>query len=181
MSVTGQYWRLSAEEWSRLEPYLEAEVGTDYWREGDQAFVDSLQIEWVDTDRTLDLQKEWHILHCLLTDRWEKPGEIMPAPPPLGNAVWGGTSTPFEAHDGMVRYLLPPEVREVADALSKISVDELLSKVDMDVVREAGVYSWGPESVFEQVEVVVREELTGLVGFFAEAARANNVVVLALL
>lgn len=34
MSVTGHYWRLNDDEWAQLEPYLAAETGTDFYREG---------------------------------------------------------------------------------------------------------------------------------------------------
>ena len=180
MSITADYWRLTAEEWARLEPYLEAEPNTDFWSEGEQTFCDLIAEEWTESDRYLDLQKEWHIIHCLLTDRWEKPGEITPVPPPLGNAIRGGTETPFEAHDGMVRYLMPIEVNEVADALSGISVDQLLSNVDIDVVRNANIYSYGTDAEISEVELCVREALPRLIDFFAAAARENNIVVLAL-
>lgn len=180
MSVTGSYWRLNADEWAQLEPYLTAKPGTDFYREGEQAFVGLISPEWMETDRYLDLQKEWHLLHCLLTGRYEPPGEITPAPPPMGNAVRGGTPTPFEAHDGMTRYLLPPEVREVASALSQVSVDEIVAGIDIDLVRRSDVYSWGPDSELWQVEAVVREELPRLISFFEAASREDQVVVLAL-
>ena len=120
MSVTGHYWRLTSKEWSRLEPYLNASTGTAHWREGEQAFVDLISPEWMETDRYLDLEKEWHLLHALLTGRWENPSKMTPVPPPLGNAIRGGTETPYDAHDGMTRYLLPAEVQDVAHALAQI-------------------------------------------------------------
>ena len=64
MSVTASYWRLGREEWSRLEIYLTAQPGTEIWREGEQAFVSLISEERMASDRYLDLQTEWHILHC---------------------------------------------------------------------------------------------------------------------
>ena len=80
----------------------------------------------------------------------------------------------------MTRYLRPDEVEAVAAALADISVDQLLARVDIETVRTAGIYRWGPDADLEQVEWVVRDDFPRLVNFFTAAALEHNFVILSL-
>lgn len=90
----------------------------------------------------------------------------------------GGTPTPFD--EGNIRYLLPPEVREVASALARLSIDKVVAGIDIDLVRRSDIYSWGPDSELESVEISVCEYLPQLVAFFVAAALEDQLVILAL-
>jgi len=82
----------------------------------------------------LSLEKSWQIIHYLLT------GHIDQAPPPLGNAVLGGEEIGEERDYGRVRFLAPLQVREVREALSAISIDDLFRRFDIESLRAAKVY-----------------------------------------
>jgi hypothetical protein len=131
--------------------------------------------------RYLSIEKDWHALHCLLTGRVTSPSEIPPAPAPWGHVVLGGTETPFDATYGKVRYLTPVEVGEVADALGQISVDDLRARFDPVAFTEAEVYpnprpgGWDIGELEPLLWVYPQ-----LVGFFRDAAREGNVVLLSL-
>ena len=87
------------------------------------------------------LEKYWHALHFLLTgdDSLDPPG---PVPPPRGNVVLGGAATPLETGYGPVRYLNPQEVREVADVLCAIPVEELQRRFNAENFNDRRIYSY---------------------------------------
>jgi Domain of unknown function (DUF1877) len=55
----------------------------------------------------------------------------------MGNVVMGGTETQIDTTYGKVRFLKPEEVREVANALSQISVKDLRARFDPIAFTEA--------------------------------------------
>jgi hypothetical protein len=88
--------------------------------------------------------------------------------------------TPFDATYGSkVRYLTPDEVREIAAALRGISADDLRARSDPAAFTEAKVYpnprpgGWDLGELEPLLEVYPR-----LVGFFEEAARLDQIVLL---
>jgi hypothetical protein len=93
--------------------------------------------------------------------------------------VIGGTETPLDATYGKVRFLKPGEVRAVSDALSRISVQDLRARFDPIAFTEAEVYpnprpgGWDLEQLESLLAVYPQ-----LVGFFQDAAREGNVVLL---
>jgi Domain of unknown function (DUF1877) len=92
------------------------------------------------SDRYSTIDKDWHALHVLLTGEISSPSDIKPFPPPSGNMVIRGTETPFDGTYGKIRFLKPEEVREVAGALSQITVQELQARFDPFAFTEAEVY-----------------------------------------
>ena len=108
-------------------------------------------------DRYLFMGTDWHALHFLLTGDSELESHPLP-PPPLGNVVRGGTETPWPCTYGHVRSLTPDEVRAVANALTKISVEELRARFSVASFNAAQIYPHGKrarwtaeaaESIFE--------------------------------
>ena len=71
----------------------------------------------------LDIERAWNAIHFLLN------GEELPEPgavaPPLLNVVYGGEEIGEDIGYGSARFLLPQQVRELADALQDISADEI--------------------------------------------------------
>jgi hypothetical protein len=82
----------------------------------------------------LSIEKSWQVIHYLLT------GRIDQAPPPLGNAILGGDEIGEERDYGRVRFLTPVQVREVAEALSAVSRDDLFRRFDVEGMKAAKVY-----------------------------------------
>jgi hypothetical protein len=181
MGIEASYRRVTPQEWARLEHFLDDVESLDpvecYEAYAGVADTDELRA----SERYLGIDKHWHALHCLLTGQITSPSETSQAPPPLGNVVLGGTETPFDATYGKVRYLTPVEVREVADALAKISVEDLRERFDPVAFTEAEVYpsprpgGWGTSQLQPLLWVYPQ-----LVGFFRDAAREGNVVLLSL-
>lgn len=179
MGVEASYRRITPVEWENvLSLFLKenalsgADLETAYT---EFAYSDEL----MSSERYLSLEKDWHALHALLTGDVSNPSKIKPFPAPLGNVVMGGTETPIDSTYGKVRFLTPNEVREVADALSKIAVDELASRFDPIQFTKAEVYpnprpgGWNSD---ELEPVVFR--YSQLVRFFNEAQQAGNVVLI---
>ena len=124
------------------------------------------------------LEKEWHALHFLLTgDASLEPPS--PVPPPLGNVVQGGTPTPLEATYGPVRYLRTQEVREVADALGAIPVEELQRRFNAQIFNEREIYPMpGPGGWDEEDLELLLEMYPEFVQFFRRAAEAGDVLLI---
>jgi len=129
-------------------------------------------------DRVLCVGTDWHALHFLLTGDSELKPHPLP-PPPLGNVVQGGTETPWPCTHGHVRSLLPNEVRAVADALSKISVEELRSRFSVASFNAAQIYPhpgrarWTDEDAESVFEIYPR-----VVEFFRSADRDGDMILL---
>jgi len=180
MGIDANYRRITAAEWDQLRPFLESDEALDEWGEGYEAYANVADTDELrSSDRCLSIDKDWHALHVLVTGEMSSPSEIQPVPPPLGNLVMGGTETPFDAGHGKVRFLTPDEVREVADALSRISVEDLRARFDPVAFTRAKVYptprqgGWDIEAL-EPLLFTYRQ----LVGFFRDAAREGNVVLI---
>jgi hypothetical protein len=179
MGVEASYRRITPAEWERVHRLAFGEnalAGVAL----EKAYLEfAYSDELMSSNRYFSVDKDWHALHVLLTGDTSNPSEIQPFPPPLGNVVIGGTETPIDATYGKVRFLTPDEVREVADALEKISTEELMSRFDPEAFNEAKVYpnprpgGWDSDQL-ESLEYYYPK----LVAFFREAAREGDVVLL---
>ena len=116
------------------------------------------------------------MLHFLLTGDAELQPHPLP-PPPLGNVVQGGTETEWECTYGNVRSLAPEEVKAVADALSRISVEELRSRFSAAAFGDIDIYPQGSEWTEEDAQSVF-DIYPQVVGFFQAAARDGDMILL---
>jgi hypothetical protein len=181
MSIEASYRRITVNEFARLQRDRKAAdaffgLNLDDLDDPDKLLARMRELE--SSDRYLGIGKDWHALHFLLTG----DGELRPhapAPPPLGNVVQGGTETKWECTYGNVRSLAPEEVKRVAEALEKISVEELRSRFSVASFNAAQIYPHGrraawtedeAESVFESYPLVVE--------FFQAAARDGEMILL---
>lgn len=116
----------------------------------------------------LNLEKSWHVIHYLLT------GSIDQAPPPLGNAVLGGEEIGEDRDYGRVRFLTPPQVREVAKALSAISNDDLFRRFDIESMTAVKVYPRPDHTDREWVQ----HYFNLLCRYYSDAVAAGNAMLL---
>jgi hypothetical protein len=116
----------------------------------------------------LNLDKAWHGIHFLLT------GRIDEAPPPLGNAILGGTEIGEDLGYGPARYLTPEQVREVAQALAAITREEFARRLDPQRIRQAGVYALEGETTAEYCV----EYFEKVVAYYRDAASKGNAMLL---
>jgi len=121
-----------------------------------------------DDEKSLSLEKSWHVLHYLLT------GTAGDAPPPLGNAILGGKKIGGDVGYGPARFLTPAQVREVAEALAATSKDELIRRYDVAAMERAKIYTFRGEDVMEDGLYYFDK----LAEYYAEAAELGNGVLL---
>jgi hypothetical protein len=126
--------------------------------------------------KSFSLQKDWHVLHYALNGTTEA-GEG-----PLGEAILGGKEIPDlkgVKDYGPLRYLDPPQVKDVAKALAGVDPQSLLARLDAKDAKAKQIYlahtlkkpaewSYLPE-LFEQFR-----------DFYADAARSGNGMLLAI-
>jgi hypothetical protein len=188
------YWRVTPEEFARLQcdakaaesffwPSLE-ELLEEMIRHvealGDLEKLPGRRQEQEGGDRILVIGPFWHALHFLLTGDSELKPHPLP-PPPLGNVVQGGTPTQWPCKHGHVRSLMPDEVRAVADALSKISVEELRSRFSIASFNAVHIYPrpgracWTDEDAEPIFEIYPR-----VVEFYRSAARDGDMILFSL-
>jgi len=184
MSIEASYRRVTAQEFAKLKSDPKAAssfFGTnldDLDLDNPEALLAKLQ-EQESSDRYLGIGGDWHALHFLLTGDGELGEHGTPPPPPLGNVVQGGTETEWDCTYGHVRSLTPDEVRAVADALGKISVDELRSRFSVESFNAAKIYPHGRRArwTVDEAESVF-ETYPRLVEFFQLAAKDGDMVLL---
>ena len=122
----------------------------------------------------------WHALHFLLTGDSELKPHPLP-PPPLGNVVQGGTPTQWPCKCGHVRSLMPDEVRAAADALRKISVEELRSRFSVASFNAAHIYPRPGRAFWTDGDAEpIFEIYPRVVEFYRSAARDGDMILLSL-
>jgi hypothetical protein len=178
MGMRATYRRLSTVEFQSLcadsalaDTYFGWDIDDDD-DDGLDAYIARYENE--SNSRYLDIQKAFHGLYFLLTGDADMKPEVISTP--LGKAVEGGTNTEWEATYGMVRYLTPQEVNEVDTALKQISEAEFRNRYTPEAFQIAAIYPggiWTTNSINELLAVFRKVR-----GFFAEAARAGEVVLL---
>jgi hypothetical protein len=102
------------------------------------------------SNRCVDIDKTWHIIHFLLTGTLEG-GEW-----PLSGAVLGGTPLcPSEIGYGSIRYLTPHEVGEVTAALALIPPDDLAQRLDLETLQELDIYPGVGTSTADELDYIL--------------------------
>ena len=122
-------------------------------------------------DRHLDIDKSWHLIHCLLTGTgWE-------GKEPLRSAVLGGDEIGDEDEGyGPARAMTPAKVREVSEARSALSPEALWSRFDEELVEELEIYpGWNGDAQDRDYVLGHYEKLRA---FFKVAAAENAAMIL---
>ena len=163
MSMMGIFIPLSAQE---LEKYVKDSTLFDLML--DDALDEEENPDW------LDIEKSWDGLSFLLTG--VGPDEIAKAAPPLSWMIFGAhvLDPDQDLGYGPASYLTPQEVKELAAALSGISIPQLKANYDSAKMNELELYpnNWDDEGIdfllphFEQLKK-----------FYAKAAANNQAVV----
>ena len=177
MSIEASYRRVTPEEFARLQgdaKAAESFFGTNLEDLDDPGKLMARMQEQESSDRYLGIGTDWHALHFLLTGDGELKPHPLP-PPPLGNVVQGGTETQWSCTYGHVRSLTPDEVRAVADALGKISVDELRSRFSVASFNAAQIYPHGRRARWTEEDAeTVFEIYPRVVEFFSSQRLATG-------
>jgi hypothetical protein len=126
----------------------------------------------------LSLYKDWHILHYLLTGKsWE------PVSSSVDSAIMGGTEIPDVQGVmgyGPVRYLSTTQVREVAEALSQVPIEQRIESFNPQAAEAAEVYSanFGKDEFGEDDKDGLLRYFHLLRDFYRDAAAKGNAMLL---
>jgi hypothetical protein len=124
----------------------------------------------------VDLEKDWHALHFLLSADPSMDPEHLPNDP-LHNVVLGGHPTKFGDGDNPVRCLEVNEVSDIARELAKVSVGDLRRRFSAKAFNEEEIYPNPSPGGWTRREVEsVFKIYPKLVRFFQKAAAAREVV-----
>ncbi len=96
---------------------------------------------------SVSLEKAWHGLHYLLT------GEVWEGHDALGFLLAGGEQL-GDDEESPVRWFTPEETKQIHQALSGISDDELWSRFDADEMQQRDIYP----GIWDEPEEDLREE-----------------------
>lgn len=126
-------------------------------------------------DVALEMDKEWHGIHYLLT------GEPWSAQGILGQVVLGGTEFGSDIGYGPARYLSPRQVSEIAAALKNLSIEQFKSRYAPKAMMKAEIYPtiWKREGQ-DGLKWLV-SGLARLTEFYSRAAAQGKGVILAIL
>jgi hypothetical protein len=182
MSIEAAYRRVTPKEFARLKSDAKAAksfFGLNLEDLDDPMEMVEQMLKQRRSRRYLSIGTDWHVLHFLLTGDSVLGEKGKPPPPPLGNVVQGGTKTRWPCTYGKVRFLTPAQVRAVAKALTKISVNELRSRFSVESFNVADIYphgrrkAWCKDAAESAFRIYPR-----LVKFFQAAARDSDVILL---
>ena len=127
----------------------------------------------------LELGKDWHMLHFLLT------GSAWGGEPPLADAILGGEEFGAELGYGRARYLAPERVEVIARALEAVSTEQLRERFDPHKLARAEVYPIGAQELsrddLEAYFSSIFHRFDDLVDYYGDAAEAGEGMLLALL
>lgn len=158
-----------------LEDIIALGDNPEAMRDKGAAILAALQNREADPSR-VDLEKDWHALHFLLTGETSLEPEHRPENP-LHNVVMGGHEANFQTGYGPARWFNLDDVKAIAQELSKISVADLRTRFSADVFNQAGIYP-RPRPGWDEVEIEgVFEIFPKLVRFFEDAAATREIVV----
>lgn len=120
----------------------------------------------------LDVEKAWHAIHFTLNgSQWEGHGA-------LGMVVLGGTEIGEDAGYGPARYLLQGQVKEIAEALLKISKEEFIERFHPEAMDAQKIYPqiWSRDGDFGRSYVL--GHFVNLVNFYRGAAERSDAMLL---
>jgi hypothetical protein len=195
MSIQVTYRRLNQAEFDRMEAdpegamqYLFSIPGSDLsamlqmlgdpsaMQENSAKMLAALQEKAADSTR-VDLEKDWHALHFLLTGDASLDPEHHENDP-LYNVVMGGKPTSLEASYGPVRKFEPDDIKQIVAALEDISVDDLRARFSPEAFNAAEIYPGPVPGGWDLEEMAgVFELFPKLRQLFVDALNAGEIVI----
>lgn len=129
----------------------------------------------------VEIGKTWDIIHYLLTGSTTGKGE-----PPTNWVIYGDKTIGdyYESYGyGPPGYLLPKQVKEVAEFLSSITQEKLFERYYQkpenrrELVRRKKIYAYPCDDLDEYDIEDISESFLKLVDFYKNAAMANDCVI----
>lgn len=160
MSMIGNFVALSPDRLRALIDEPDSLEDFLYQEDGDE-----------EPNNRLDLDKAWHAIHFTLNGKaWE--GEE-----PLFLTILGGEEIGADVGYGPARYLLPDQVRAVAQALNSVSAENFAAKFDPSALAAAEVYPGIWDEGAEALEYV-QSYYEDLRKFYISASERNDSVLI---
>ncbi len=126
-------------------------------------------------DVALEMDKEWHGIHYLLTgDPWSARGI-------LGQVILGGAEFGPDIGYGPARYLNPRQVSDIAAALKNLRIEQFKGRYDPKAMMKAEVYPTIWEREGQEGLSWLVSGLEQLTEFYSRAAAQGKGVILAIL
>ncbi|MCC9606738.1 YfbM family protein [Blastopirellula sp. JC732] len=125
----------------------------------------------------VDLEKDWHALHFLLTGDASLQPDGDPDDP-LFRVVMGGEATMLDASYGPARRFSRDEIAAISAALEPLTIEDLRERFSPEAFNEAGIYpepypgGWTLDEVEGLFDVFPK-----LQQLFADALATNEVVI----
>ena len=123
----------------------------------------------------VDLDKDWHALHFLLTNDASMNPDHRPNAP-LHNVVMGGQPTTIDATFGPVRKFSTHDIRQIVDALRVLTVEDLRARFSAESFNAARIYPARGNWDTEEVESVF-QLFPKLLQLFEDALTENEIVI----
>lgn len=124
-------------------------------------------------ERSIDVDKAWHGIHFMLT------GQAYGGNGPLALVVMGGEEIGDDVGYGPARLLTPEQVKSIASALEKLTIEEFQKAFKPAEMTAAEIY---PDVIWErdgqEALDYVLEYFEELVAFYRDAAARGDGVVL---
>jgi hypothetical protein len=126
-------------------------------------------------ENSLDVDKSWHAIHYMLT------GTADGGHGPLAMTVLGGEELGDDMGMGPARFLSPQQVKEVADALAKLTLEQFANNYKPAEMTAMQIY---PDVIWERdgqegLDYVI-ENFQQLVPFYREAAVRGDGMILSI-
>lgn len=126
-------------------------------------------------EHSIDVDEAWHGLHYLLT------GQAEESHGPLAQAILGGQSIGEDVGLGPARILTPPQVKEIAAELGRLTDEDLRARYKPVEMTALQIY---PELIWERDGedgfAYLVENFEVMAEFYREAAARGDGVVLSL-
>ncbi len=123
-------------------------------------------------EQAISLDKDWHGIHFLLTGTaWDVKGTA-------GQAILGGREFGEDMGYGPARMLSVAQVRAIAEALAKSSIESLSARYNPEAMTKAEIYPtiiWNREG--PQALESLLTSYKALVTFYRRAAEKGQIVV----
>jgi hypothetical protein len=139
------------------------------------ALLDAADEFETDSEAVLDLDKQWHVMHFLLT------GDASAGEPPLNFLIAGGEEIGIDLGSGQVRLFDAAAVKRIDSALEDLARAEVVGRVDPAASEEAELYRGIGAAPLDELQREYGDIFDRLKAFVRQAAGSNRSLVATIL
>jgi hypothetical protein len=180
MGIQAAYRRVAPSDFERMiqdhafaDEFFGANIG-----EKDIEAREEFRKRLAESGAFFDVGKDWDAIHFLVTGVTASQ-DANQVDLPFCNLILGGNPTWWEANFGVVRYLMPDEVKELSEAVDKVPAAEIESRLNVRSFCDAGLYPLNKNWSRHAIDLVP-PVLEALKNFLRETAKRGDVLLLSL-